>query len=116
MTSEAPLWGESIYAPATRELFEAQRAWAATALGTVVATLAAAGVTARARVETGVAWQEILRIAREDQADVIVMGTHGRTGVNRLLLGSVAERVVRQAPCPVLTVRAPETRRKGARS
>jgi nucleotide-binding universal stress UspA family protein len=115
VTSEAPLWSETIYTPATRELFEAQRAWATTALDTVVTVLATSGVTARARVETGVAWQEILRVAREDQADVIVMGTHGRTGVNRLLLGSVTERVVRQAPCPVLTVRAPEAARKGAR-
>ena len=46
-------------------------------------------------------------MARELGADLIVMGTHGRTGLRRLLMGSVAERVVREAPCPVLTVRTP---------
>jgi nucleotide-binding universal stress UspA family protein len=47
---------------------------------------------------------EILRTAREKDCDLIVMGTHGRTGLRRLLMGSVAERVMRQAPCPVVTV------------
>jgi nucleotide-binding universal stress UspA family protein len=50
---------------------------------------------------------EILDIAREIAADLIVMGTHGRTGFSRLLMGSVAEQVVRKAGCPVLTVKAP---------
>jgi universal stress protein A len=49
----------------------------------------------------------ILRTARKVAADVIVMATHGRRGLSRVLLGSVAERVLREAPCPVLTVRAP---------
>jgi nucleotide-binding universal stress UspA family protein len=48
----------------------------------------------------------ILRAARGTDADLIVMGTHGRTGLDRLVAGSVAEQVVRRAPCPVLTVRA----------
>src|SRR5262249_44246529 len=46
-------------------------------------------------------------LAEEIRADLIVMGTHGRTGLSRLLMGSVAEQVVRKAPCPVLTVRPP---------
>ena len=50
----------------------------------------------------------ILRAARENHCDLIVMGTHGRTGLTRLLKGSVAEQVVRKAPCRVLTVKAPE--------
>jgi nucleotide-binding universal stress UspA family protein len=50
---------------------------------------------------------EILRVAQENKADVIVMGTHGRTGLGRLLMGSVAEQVVRKAPCPVVTVKLP---------
>jgi nucleotide-binding universal stress UspA family protein len=49
----------------------------------------------------------ILRAAEETHSDVIVMGTHGRTALARLLLGSVAEVVLRKAPCPVLTVRTP---------
>ena len=44
-------------------------------------------------------------MAREEKVDLIVMGTHGRTGVRHLLLGSVAEAVSRRAPCPVFTVR-----------
>jgi len=50
---------------------------------------------------------EILNVAAETGADLIVMGTHGRGGLSRLVMGSVAERVMRKAPCPVLTVRAP---------
>lgn len=50
---------------------------------------------------------EIVRVAGEIKADVIVMGTHGRTGLSHLILGSVAEQVVREAPCPVLTTRIP---------
>jgi universal stress protein A len=55
---------------------------------------------------------EILRVAQAIKADLIVMGTHGRTGLGRLLMGSVAEQVVRRAPCPVVTVKTPlaETR------
>jgi universal stress protein A len=48
---------------------------------------------------------EIVRVAREQRVDLIVMGTHGRTGLRHLLLGSVAEEVTRQVPCPVFTVR-----------
>jgi nucleotide-binding universal stress UspA family protein len=49
----------------------------------------------------------ILRVAHATPCDLIVMGTHGRTGLGRLLMGSVAEEVVRKAPCPVLTVKVP---------
>jgi nucleotide-binding universal stress UspA family protein len=49
----------------------------------------------------------ILDAANEFKADLIVMGTHGRTGFRRLVLGSVAEEVLRKAPCPVLTVKGP---------
>jgi len=49
---------------------------------------------------------EVVRIAKELKADAIVMSTHGRKGLSHLVLGSVAERVVREAPCPVLTLRA----------
>lgn len=48
--------------------------------------------------------------SQEDGHDLIVMGTHGRTGMGRMLLGSVAEKVVRAAHCPVLTVRAPDSK------
>jgi nucleotide-binding universal stress UspA family protein len=55
----------------------------------------------------------ILGEARKWRANVIVMGTHGRRGVNRMLLGSDAERVLREAPVPVLLIRAAETKRTG---
>ena len=64
---------------------------------------AAAGVTCMTRV--GHPFVEILNYASEAHVDLIVMGTHGRGPVAHMLLGSVAERVVRKAPCPVLTVR-----------
>lgn len=57
------------------------------------------------RLEFGDPTTTILRIAAEDQYDMIVMGTHGRTGFSHFLMGSVAEKVVRRASCPVLTVR-----------
>ena len=56
-------------------------------------------------VATGNAADTIVRVAQERGADLIVMGTHGRTGLQHVLLGSVAEKVVRLARCPVLTIR-----------
>ena len=61
------------------------------------------------RLEEGDPVTEILRVAEETNADIIVLGTHGRRGMQRLLMGSVAELVVRRAKCPVLTVRTPLT-------
>jgi nucleotide-binding universal stress UspA family protein len=52
---------------------------------------------------------EIVRYAQESAADLVVMGTHGRTGVERLLMGSVAEKVLRDAPCSVLIVKLPRS-------
>jgi nucleotide-binding universal stress UspA family protein len=59
-------------------------------------------------VRTGVPFLEIVNCAEELQADMIVCGTHGRSGLKHVLFGSVAERIVRKAPCPVLSVRHPE--------
>jgi len=58
------------------------------------------------KVVVGKPAAEILRVVREEGADLIVMGTHGRTGLRHLLLGSVAEAITRHAPCPVFTLRA----------
>jgi nucleotide-binding universal stress UspA family protein len=64
---------------------------------------------ARAALRTGVAAaQAIVDYAQENAIDLIVIGTHGRGGMAHFLMGSVAEKVVRTAPCPVLTVRSPE--------
>jgi nucleotide-binding universal stress UspA family protein len=59
-------------------------------------------------VRSGQPAREIVAAARDLEVDVIVMGTHGRTGLSHAFMGSVAERVVRLAPCPVLTMRANE--------
>jgi nucleotide-binding universal stress UspA family protein len=70
-----------------------------------LARVTAAGLTGERVVLYGVPFQEIIEIAKARQVDLIVMGTHGRTGFMHVLLGSVAERVVRLAPCSVLVVR-----------
>ncbi len=57
----------------------------------------------------GEAAEEILRLAQQRNCDLIVLGTHGRKGLSRLLLGSVAEKVLREASCPVLTVKLSPT-------
>jgi nucleotide-binding universal stress UspA family protein len=67
------------------------------------------------RVEEGSPGWRILEAARREAADLIVMGTHGRAGVRRVVLGSVAENVVRLAPCPVLTVRSTPSAQVAAR-
>ena len=56
-------------------------------------------------IHTGVVSLEIIDYVRTEQVDLIVMGTHGRGGLEHILIGSVAEKVVRKSPCPVLTVR-----------
>jgi universal stress protein A len=58
-------------------------------------------------VTAGIPYEEILRKAEEIGASLIVLGTHGRTGIDHLIFGSTAERVVRSATCPVLTIRMP---------
>jgi nucleotide-binding universal stress UspA family protein len=89
-----PLMNEARYA-AEQEL----EAWRREA-----AVLAGKEVTVKGQCALGSAADDIVRIARAKGAGAIVMGTHGRTGLARALMGSVAERVVRTAPCPVLTV------------
>jgi len=66
------------------------------------------GVDIEGVLRQGPAWNEIVAAAAELKADLVVVGTHGRRGLAHALLGSVAEKVVRSAPCPVLTVREPK--------
>ena len=65
------------------------------------------GVGVTSKLAEGAPFVEIVRAARSERADLIVMGTHGRSGLRHALLGSTAEKVVRKAPCPVLVVRPP---------
>jgi nucleotide-binding universal stress UspA family protein len=63
------------------------------------------GIAVTTRVATGIPSEEVITAARADDSDLIVVGTRGKTGLAHVLLGSTAERVIRGAPCPVLTVR-----------
>ena len=58
-------------------------------------------------VLTGVPHEELMNFAKKNKIDLIIMGTHGRKGIDRILFGSTAAQIVRFAPCPVLTVRLP---------
>lgn len=64
-------------------------------------------VEAEKAVVSGLPFEEIVGFTREKGIDLVVMGTHGRSGIDRVLFGSTAARVVRSAPCPVMTVRMP---------
>jgi nucleotide-binding universal stress UspA family protein len=80
---------------------------ARTVLAKLATEVSARGVVAHTVYRVGVAHTEIGRFAEEIKADLLVLGSHGRTGIKRWVMGSVAERVVRHAPCSVLTVRLP---------
>jgi nucleotide-binding universal stress UspA family protein len=69
--------------------------------------LRAAGLTTMARVERGDPRDVIVRVAEREHADLVIVGSHGRTGLPKLLMGSVASHVVTHAPCPVLVVKHP---------
>jgi len=106
--TEVPLYGEGVLNIETaRKVREGAQTWAESALKDWVGKARAEGLNARARLRSGVSCKEIIALAQDERADLIVIGTHGRGGINRALLGSVADRVVRLAPCPVLTVREP---------
>jgi nucleotide-binding universal stress UspA family protein len=81
------------------------RAVAKEKLDAVVARVRDARVAIEPQLIEGSAWRVIDRFAKEHQVDLIVVGSHGRRGLPRALLGSVAEKIVRTAPCPVLVVR-----------
>jgi universal stress protein A len=66
------------------------------------------GIKSHEVVRLGRAWQEVVEVAKERKADLIVLATHGYTGLRHVLLGSVAEKILRHAPCPVLSIRADE--------
>jgi nucleotide-binding universal stress UspA family protein len=98
--------GEAYISPSTyEEMAASQRAWAQKQMDRLLAKAKTARVKARAMLLEGVAHEQIVRTAKRQRAGIIVMGTHGRTGVARFFLGSVAARVAATAPCPVLTVR-----------
>jgi len=105
---DTPRFAEGAGGADLRETLDSARQWATRELDQRVSTARASGVSARAALRTGVPHEEILRLASEERADLIAIGTHGRGGLERALLGSVADRVIRLASCPVLTVRQPD--------
>lgn len=106
--TDVPTYGEGTVSIETaRSVRESARTWAEGALADWVDKARGEGLDARAVLRTGVVHEEIVTLAKGEQADLVVIGTHGRGGIARALLGSVADRVVRLAPCPVLTVREP---------
>jgi nucleotide-binding universal stress UspA family protein len=93
----------SVYSPEEQEkLWAAEQREAADELARTAAALT--GCEIDRRIELGDVATTICRVAEELPADVIVVGSHGRTGLKRMLLGSVSEHVVRHSPCPVLVV------------
>ncbi len=75
-------------------------------LSAIIERLGDAGGAIKRRVEQGPPADAIVRIAGDEHFDLVIVSTHGRKGARRLLLGSVAEHVVRRCPCPVLTLRS----------
>ena len=106
MAPVIPVVGEGYIPPQTYEAIDtAARKSAQKKLDALVARARKAGVRARGLLVEGTPHDRIVRAAKAQRVDLIVMGTHGRSGLARLFVGSVASRVVSAAPCPVMTVR-----------
>jgi universal stress protein A len=106
VTLPPPTLGGEYIPPQTWDRIEAAtRAAAKKQTGALVAKARRAGVRAAGLIMAGSPHEVIVRAARSKRVDVLVLGTHGRTGLPRFFLGSVAARVLATAPCPVLTVR-----------
>ena len=106
LAPSVPIAGEGYISPKVYEDLEASaRAYGQKCLSALQAKARKAGVKAVTQLLDGVAHERIARAAKAKKADLIVIGTHGRTGLAKFFLGSVASRVVAAAPCPVLTVR-----------
>jgi universal stress protein A len=101
---ELPVYPE-VAVTTIQRVWQEQRVWVEQQLAERVEAATRRGLAARYLLRTGSAAEEVVRVATDEAADLVVVGTHGRTGVDRLLVGSVAERIVRLAPCPVLTVK-----------
>jgi universal stress protein A len=107
LPSVGPIGTEGYAAPRMyQEMESALRRDAQKKLDGLVARARKSGAAARGILLSGIAHEAMARTARKEHADVVVVGTHGRTGLARLLVGSVASRIIGTASCPVLTVRA----------
>jgi nucleotide-binding universal stress UspA family protein len=108
----APDMGPVMDVGALTRIGEEQRMAAQKELDKVVNRLRDGGLKARSMLKVGSPFLEVIHAAQAEGTDLIVMGTHGRTGIAHVLMGSVAERVVQKAPCPVLTIRHPDRKFK----
>lgn len=99
-------WSSEVVVPNLQEVIDQLVVNAKARLTVVTGRLAVTGLSATAAVVAGIPAAAIVDHARAGKFDLIVMGTHGRTGFSHLVIGSVAERVLRTAPCAVLTVKA----------
>lgn len=104
----AHAWTAEVYVTALPGLLEEVEREAIERINGLLTPSERAALRAELAVVGGSPFLEIIRYARASQIDLIVMGTHGRGPVEHMLLGSVAEKVVRKAGCPVLTVRHPQ--------
>lgn len=101
----AHAWTTEVYVAALPGVHEEMERQAQERLGALFTEEERGRFHVRSALRLGSPFVEIIRYARDEHADLIVMGTHGRGAIAHMLLGSVAERVVRKAACPVLTVR-----------
>jgi len=99
---------DSVYLPELRRLEADMLADAEKRMSEFVGKKESSAVVVETRVVVGEPIYEICQAVGREQADLIIMGSHGRTGLSHVLLGSVAERVIRHASCPVLVVRKPK--------
>jgi nucleotide-binding universal stress UspA family protein len=99
--------GPGLDVAAMNRIAEEQRLLAQRELDQLTARLRDSGLKSRGMLKVGAPFLEIVTAAQNDGVDLIVLGTHGRSGLAHVLMGSVAERVVRKAHCPVLTIRHP---------
>jgi universal stress protein A len=102
--------GPAFDVSAMTQIAEEQRLAAQRELDRIVTELRGGQIKAKSMLRVGAPFVEIVQAARTEAVDLIVTGTHGRTGLAHVLLGSVAERVVQKAGCAVLTVRHPDRR------
>jgi universal stress protein A len=107
--------GDLLASSAAVEFFERNRRQTRAALLRLGRHLRRRNVRCRTLHATGAVAPRIAEVAKRMRADLIVMGTHGRTGLSHLMLGSIAESVVRLARCPVMTLRSVKTRRVARR-
>jgi nucleotide-binding universal stress UspA family protein len=104
----SPDLGPAMDVGAMSRIAEEQRLLAQRELDKIVQRLRDSGLKARSLLKVGSPFLEILHATQGEGVDLVVLGTHGRTGLAHVLMGSVAERVVQKSPVPVLTIRHPD--------